>query len=489
MAHSDFTSIDTFRPRGSIVRSLMSRLLITAASLTALACTGDEPDTSTESGTSDETGDATTEGATTGDATAMTDAEATDATDAATEGTTGAPGESFLVQVRAGDCTQEPTEGARVILDAPDGQRVEALTDAAGEALFENLDFDLGTASVTVTKKDHDLISYVGLTAERSPLAVPLWTARPTATLFGQATNMTDEGHQLLVASTLCSRNYNDTQGIGPHYTIQVPTGEPFSLYSVEFFAEYLPSGQGIEQTFYQWFWQDQEAMTEATSLDFELDDMLSPETVTGSFQFDVPNDSPLAGDRGYGYLIARAGAHVNSMSIGYPTIIDINADASGFDYTAEHLPSALIEEPITEYTIEVADGSSLDKIRVYEAGFPRAGDHAPDFIQIPKVTPPASEDGIYPLANQTWSWELYDEGVTPFLAVFIPNTDYYWTIYGPEDSTEFTIPALPEDLSLGSLEENAAQAMFVLERGGEGLIAGTVDALTNTDVFPVRYE
>ncbi|MCA9713531.1 MAG: carboxypeptidase regulatory-like domain-containing protein [Myxococcales bacterium] len=394
------------------------------------------------------------------------------------------------MQVGAGDCTQAPEEGARVILDAPDGQRVEALTDGSGEARFEGLDFDLGTASVTVTKDGHDIVSYVGLTAERSPLEVALWTPRPVKSLSGQVTNMLELEHQLIVDTTLCSRNYYGHQQVGSSYTIQVPTGEPFSLFSLEFSAETLPSGQGYSQTFYQWLWQDREAMTESTTLDFELDELLSPESVTGAFFFDLREDSPLAGDRGRGYVVARAGSHVNSMSFGFPALIDINTDATGFDYTVEHAPSALIDNPLTEYWVTVADGSSADKIRVYEAGFPRAGDHSLDFIDVPKVTPPPSDGEVYPLANQTWSWELYNEGVTPFLAVFVPTTDYYWSIYGPEDSTEFTIPELPEDLELlSALRENDAQALFVVERGGAGLLAGTVDALTNTDVIMVRYE
>ena len=71
-----------------------------------------------------------------GDDTASSESETGDATESTTEGTsetttettTDGEGTAFVVRVKAGDCTRAPAEGVRVIMDTPDGQRVEAMT-------------------------------------------------------------------------------------------------------------------------------------------------------------------------------------------------------------------------------------------------------------------------------------------------------------------------------------------------------------------------
>lgn len=448
------------------------RLLTTTALLAAapLACSGDD-------GATSETGGATE--STTGSTTETT-----------TETTTAGEGEAFIVHVRTGDCTHAPAEGVRVVMDTPDGERVEAMTDASGEASFEGLNFANGTAGVTVIKEGHDLLSYVGLTAERSPLEVALWTPSATVNLVGNATNMVDNSHVLLASTSLCSRVGRVSQKPGIGYSIWVAPAQAFVLFAAEFTWEASASGQGGLQTIYQWFWEEHAALTEDGAADITFTGALSPESAAGSFSLDdLRDDSPVVGADGRGYVVVREGGHVNGMAAGFPTIIDINAEATAFDYTVEHIQASLLDQPITEYVLREKEPSAVT-IRVYEPGLPRAGDFTPDFIDMPAVTPPAGDGGVYPLANQTWSWELYDEGVTPSLVVVVPMTDFYWTIYGPEDATAITVPALPEDAEhLDALRAGDTQALVVLERGGDGLQAGYVDALTNTDAFPVRYQ
>lgn len=442
-------------------------LLALPLSLTGVACSG-EDGTASDGGTSGSTSDGST-------STTETDGEAA----------------TFVVHVRTGDCTHAPTAGVRVIMDAPDGQRVEAMTDANGDASFEGLDFAEGTASVTATKDGHDIVSYVGLTAERSPLEIPLWTPSPTVNLTGNATNMVDLGHRLLVLSSHCSRVYGGSQQSGSAYSIDLAPEQPYTLLAAEYSYKSVPSGQGVEQTIYQWYWEEREALTEDGSAEITFSGEGLSESVSGSFSLgELRDDSPVVGEHGNGYILVREGGTVYSMVSGFPTLIDINPEATAFDYTVEHVQASMLENPVTEYMLRTKEQPSAVTIRVYEPGLPRAGAYAPDFIDMPAVTPPAGDGGVYPLANETWSWEMYDAGVTPSVVVVVPSTDFYWTIYGPEDATSITIPALPEDVELlDSLRQEDAQALVALERGGDGLLAGYVDALTNTEAFTVRYE
>jgi hypothetical protein len=424
--------------------------------------------------------------------TATTTASATETTtEGTTETTTAGEGATFVVRVQAGDCTRAPAEGVRVIMDAPDGERVEAMTDASGEATFEGLDFAAGTASVTASKAGHDLVSFVGLTAERSPLDVALWTPSATVNLVGNTSDKLDNSHTLLVASSLCSRVNRASQMPGLGYSIWVSPGQAFKLFAAEFSWEATPSGQGGIQTFYQWLWQDHAALTENDVADLTFAGGVTPESVSGSFSLDaLRDDSPVAGDGGNGYIVVRDGGNINSVGVGFPTAIDINDDATAFDYSVEHLPASSLAEPITQYSIREREQPSAVMLRVYEPGMPRAGDFTPEFIDVPAVTPPAGDGGVYPLAGQTWSFERYDDGVVPSMVVIVPDTDFYWAIYGPEDATSITPPALPEGAEhLDVLQASEAVAVVVLERGGDGLLAGYVDAVTNTDAFAVRYE
>ncbi|MCA9661402.1 MAG: carboxypeptidase regulatory-like domain-containing protein, partial [Myxococcales bacterium] len=408
-----------------------------------------------------------------------------------TETTTDGEGTAFVVRVKAGDCTRAPAEGVRVIMDTPDGQRVEAMTDASGEVTFEGLDFAEGTASVTASKAGHELLSYVGLTAERSPLEIPLWTPSGKVNLVGNASDMVDTSHVLLVSSSLCSREPRASQKSGVGYSIWVTPGEAFKLFATEFSWEATPSGQGGIQTFYQWLWEDHEALTDNGIAGLTFAGGITPESESGSFSLDaLSDDSPVAGDRGTGYIIVRGGGNLNSVSVGFPTEIDINGDATAFDYTVEHLPASMLADPITQYSLRETEPTSAVMLRVYEPGMPRAGDFTPEFIDVPAVTPPAGDGGVYPLAGQTWTIGEYDDGVIPSLVVIVPETRFYWSVYGPANATSITPPTLPDGVEhLDVLQASETVAIVVLERGGDGLLAGYVDAVTNTDAFAVRYE
>jgi hypothetical protein len=401
-------------------------------------------------------------------------------------------GESLTVNVTVGSCDPIAVEGVLVTLDAPGGARVEEYADPAGSVTFEGLDFAYGTAAVTASKGGYQMVTHLGIGAGQGELDILLPGAATTVELSGTASGMADAGHLLLVEATACGSG--SAQELGAAYDLPVAAGAPFSVIATELTTATTASGQGVEQAFYRWFRADHEAIDGATTYDFAFaEEPLPWSSATGSFDLSLRPESPLAGDRGYGYVQVADFADAWLTGIGWPTAIDIDADATAFDYEVGYLDDDSVVRPVTTYQIVSKDGSTAAAALVREAGFPESGSHAPAFVDVPLVAPGSGEEGAHILSNGAFSWEAFDEDVRVSLLVNVGAAGTVWWIHAPAGATTMVVPEPPGGADATALMEGYTGTMIGylwLWRPGEADLEGVpYAAIAQSDALTLQFE
>ncbi|MFH1809997.1 MAG: hypothetical protein ABIJ09_14725 [Pseudomonadota bacterium] len=119
----------------------------------------------------------------------------------------------------AGELVQALAEGSQVAADLPGGARQELVADAQGLVEISGVDWSLGNLDLTVYRQGCTLRSYMGLDRDQIDaweedgivaISVPCPDDNVSGTfvtLSGQATNMVDTAHYLMVSATTVGRS------------------------------------------------------------------------------------------------------------------------------------------------------------------------------------------------------------------------------------------------------------------------------------------
>lgn len=205
--------------------------------------------------------------------------------------------------------TDTPLEGVPVAFDAPGGERTESTSGADGRVTFSAI-WELGEAAITA---DHGgrLWSLTRLspetladeTLDSGDIAFPMADVRlpdERVTVTGTFTNVTDPTNRFnVIAGVPGATVYND---VGPDFSVEVPVGMPFRLFGLEFTAT-RTDNLTVDQTFYGGQVVEVPALTEDTTIDFDLSTSL--EFVESSGSVPIP-DGELAGAGVYALTTSR---------------------------------------------------------------------------------------------------------------------------------------------------------------------------------------
>jgi hypothetical protein len=346
--------------------------------------------------------------------------------------------------------TETPVAGATVALDAPGGGRSELTTDATGHVNFTGLDWSAGTAAVTACNADMGLASRVGVVEADGEVKLEVFAMEyPPADfveITGNSLNMISEANDLGVTATVPSESLSDT---GPAWTMHIQPGVAFTLVGLESHQLEPPvSHRGIKQFFDQWTVVEHAAVTAATAIDLDFDSTATPTptTVTGSFTGPTRSDSPLR-NSGTGYFYVTSRGSQFTVTLGWPSTIDVNVDWTGYNYDGEYVQVPGVTDPMTVYIIATSNGVRSTAI---VEGWPTDGAHDLGFIDLPTVTAPASFSTTHPMHSPI-EWTAYDTDLECSVSVLRDGTSV-WSIRGPTDATSITIPAAPSTVDLPTL-------------------------------------
>jgi hypothetical protein len=347
--------------------------------------------------------------------------------------------------------TTDPIEGATVALDGPDGTRSEQTTGADGRVTFEDLDWSLGTAAVTVHKEDHVLHSVVGIDGSETEIPVGLYLIDPTAdwvTISGTASNMSDTAHSISMDT---DNAYTHHQEVGPDWSMKVEPGVDFTLKAVEFDVLDAPD-RTIDQDLINWVLIEHAAITSDTTVDIDFSSTVPELTVSNSITMpSLRAESPLMGTTTlYGFFSA------GELHVGFVAHSEPNTAGTAFDLDFDYIETTGLSPALTTYRLNPNDYFMGISVVVVE-GYPETGTHdlgfldLPDMDQVPTTT--------YPLHGTEFTWELFDSGLGVCFLVWTAldvndHDTHAWRVDAPMDATSITVPDPPSTVDESSLFE-----------------------------------
>jgi len=357
------------------------------------------------------------------------------------------------------DYERRPVEGAIVALDEPGGGRTEATTDSEGRALFDGLDWSLGTASATAYGgENRGLGSVVGIdgSEEDVNVYVPSYLGAPTdwIEISGTALNMDDPvGHSFEIIAV----EFPSLSPFSPDWSLDVPPAVPFTLVAKEWDFVDLPSVRGMDRPVFGWIVSEQTAVTAPTTVDMDFAFPTASTTVSGTFSYPSRLDSPLRDLYPLGWLDARVMvSEVEAMIIspfGAVSHTEVTTDGNTAEYDFEFVTLTDLPDPVTEFDL-VSDwsGSRTVPAIAYVRGYPTEGAQDFSFLDQPRMVVPSSGTVRHPLHDPV-EWELFDTGVRPVIVIGRRDTGrYVWTVVAPEDATTLTVPEPPSGVDMAAL-------------------------------------
>lgn len=374
----------------------------------------------------------------------------------------------------AGSVDPIPLQGATVALDAPSGERFEAVTDSEGKVTFADIDWTLGSTTVTAHLDGYSIVTIAAFDASvvEEDLVLYLYSLNPeqpeTVTISGTLTGVVDLAHTCYV-NVINTMVGTEWIGTGDQtWGIRVPRGQPFTIQGEESEDQYLPSGQGYQRTFYRVTHRDFDPIDVNTSgvvldlADFQV------QTYTADTWFSTPPrpDSPLRSAFPHCFACARNSRYC----VGWPTYIDISADKSRFDASMLWTEPSWVEEPVI--SCQVANSQGLGSAVIYTNGYPQPGELNP-LIDVPRWIAPANPTMAHPL-HDPLEWELFDPDVNIQLNVYGLN-QLVWVAYPGPNAESLTLPAPPSSVDpaalLGTQPLTSYLYAYYYDEAGENLM------------------
>lgn len=284
-----------------------------------------------------------------------------------------------------------PAPDALVAFDLPDGSRVEAVADENGRVTFDDIDWVPGeTAAITTYLEGHEMWSVTGLTEERVAQRLGTdgllhvrqgnITSAPTfVTVGGRLLNMVDEAHAVTVSASVFGSDL--WQGDAPNWSLNLPTGESFTIVATEWDdGNWGPAGH-FTQHFYGWTAVDCPPLSSDETMDIDMSQRLPTTTVTGTVPFPQYWITWNWPDVSF-YMTVRSQESFGQLFIGAPTYFQAAEDWSSFDFEMEY---AELEGATPATSAWVQRGQELSFL--LWPGPPSSGLFELPFVQPPRVS------------------------------------------------------------------------------------------------------
>lgn len=336
--------------------------------------------------------------------------------------------------------TKLPAVGATVSAELPDGTVQEKTADAAGKVVFEAVAWAQGTASVTAYLPDYALDSQVGVTAATS--SVELFVAKTTVPtrvrISGTAQNKATDFERLLVTSTVNGSTLSETKT--DQYSLEVPSGQAFSLYALQFKISTPANPRDTEYTHQGWTKVDHTGATAAATVDLDLAQTLTPVSFTGTL---VPPTDP----KSVLQMGSMADIQVTTLESGtrlYAGLLTKSTFATDrFTYSGEYVdvPGAHM---LTVYALNVGGGQTS---WILVDGAPKDKATIEGFVEIPKVTQPTKLGLIH--GPVLWT---SDDTEAKAQLTLVRDDVPVWRVRAPAGTRALNIPPLPSTVDAASV-------------------------------------
>lgn len=362
------------------------------------------------------------------------------------------------------DGVTEPAAGAIVTVDFGDDQRIEATLDETGRVEFDDptLADEARTISAFALNCRFETRFDVTPDEVEVELALPCYVDEPppdAVVLSGQAT-MLDPAHYLLVSASAAPRY---SQMVGPDWSLDVAPDTPFDLVALEFSVDDTPevSARGTAQNFIAWTSFKHPGVAEDTAIDLDMNDA----DVPTRFETTVPLPGPDSLWHGAGrpYLITR---HLTSaLSLGFPSIIDINPDGTAVDIVGEYLDVVDPSEVFSYYSIstQLASGPTV-RAAVTHRGYPGEALEV-TFPDPPYVSEPPPDGGGPHGLHEELRWQLGPGSDDLEVFVYVWNNDlsqFIWYAPLAPGTTAITFPELPAGIDRGAVFGQPQQPVVI---------------------------
>lgn len=311
----------------------------------------------------------------------------------------GGGGDTVQVTVAVFDWEDQPLELAGVAVDMADDSRFEGLTDAQGEVVLA-LPAGVDVASMIAHKDGFSFFAIPGaLLAGESYWEVAIGRdddGSPMVDVSGNALNMADPANDWLLvhSSTFGSFTEKGTDA----YSLQVPTGEAFTLVGVDFGTPII-NGQDATRLWNSVVVMSNPPISASTTIDLDFASPTAPST-TFNTSFALPADAALA-TGGVAMIEAFAQPDVPLVLVGGSTSCTRGVDT--FDCDGQLWDVAGVAGATAYWVVEPAHLSTLSAVFVgrfvqkWIQGEPIAGLVDGDVPNPPDVITPAGP-GPHPL-------------------------------------------------------------------------------------------
>lgn len=360
---------------------------------------------------------------------------------------TDAPGESPAVPrvtVRVVDLfTQAPRPDHQVVLQPPDGARMEGTTDAAGTVTFPAWEGAPGNYIATAWADAAILHS------RRLPTTVdeiPIYVVDPGAAsvaISGTA-ELLDPSHWLTVSAQGALQPH---QAQGADWRLEVPPGTPFKRVALEWADVTQPAGvRGFEQDLLRWQVTDHAGVDAPETMDLDFATPAVPEAFSGTLG--------LAGEPGSALretsrlvVIVRSD---DNMFLGALRRSALTEDETAFAYEGEFLrilPDAQVQTSFGLYTVS---GTQALQSVVAIPGHPGEAPDPADFLPNPVVIAPAPF--TFPEATEPLVFDCVAPGGWCWIALFGLDGKVRWYFTMEPGQDALVLPEPPDGRSWDQL-------------------------------------
>lgn len=334
----------------------------------------------------------------------------------------------------------KPVAGVKVAIDHAGG-RIEATTDADGNATVEAPDWDAGPVDVTYGGAPAILLtSLLGVArGETLTLGVPVRYTGSTRTLTGTIVNKLDAGDDTLLTTDVSGDYF---QGSATTYQLKLPPTGAARLIGAEFNSpdpsSNLPplSGHSVVQTFVKWFTLP--VADGATTLDVDVTaaEALTPTKVTGTVMLPGGANGPFAKGTSYVAITQKDG----SAFLGAMTRVDGAADGASFAWQGEYVtPSGMT--PYTQLQLSSGPYGAFSAKRF--VGAPTEGQVVSDLLAPPALTSPRSNAASHPITAPIVFAQV-PSGIDSTGVEIWKGRASVWRVYALDKRASLTIPAQP---------------------------------------------
>jgi len=336
--------------------------------------------------------------------------------------------------------TNQPVAGVAVAIDHAGG-RIEATTDANGNATVAAPDWDAGPVDVTYGGAPAIMLtSLLGVArGETLTLGLPVRYTGQARTLSGTIVNKLAAGDDTILTTDLSGDYF---QGSATTYQLKVPPTGAGRMIGAEFNSPdpstNLPplAGHAIVQTFVKWFSLPVPDGAKTLDVDVTAAEALTPTKLTGTVMLPGGANGPFAKGTGYVAMTQTGG----TAFIGAMTRVDGAADGASFHWEGEYVtPTGMT--PYVQIQLRAGPNGAFSAKRF--VGAPSDGQVVSDLLPMPELTSPRNNASSHPIGSPIVFAQVAS-GIDSTGVEIFKGRASVWRVYALDKRASITVPAQP---------------------------------------------